>query len=330
MNINFQTNNYNNIQYKYRNRQHNNLMYNNQQSFTSNPIKSSLLDPLRKAHDKSVEFIAEKYTAKIYTSKLAKWLADKTDKLSSVVDHMQVIGSTIISAMYMLRTYQNKELSKDKDSRNTLILNQGATFLLSTSLGYVLDSRLDNIWEKFTQNYTSRRLKDDTFKTKITNINKEIIKETEQRLGKSIKDIPKKQRPAGITTLTYLEKLLAIQDLKTFDDFELIKNTDVKNVDNLKDVKSIVQDLKNPKDFHIVKKIIKEEGLETLDDIKRLKASTTISHALVKNIRGMGVLKKLAVFGTVYRFLGPVAVTPLANYVGGILAKHNANTKKAA
>ena len=33
---------------------------------------------------------------------------------------------------------------------------------------------------------------------------------------------------------------------------------------------------------------------------------------LAKQIKGMGVLKKLFIFGTIYRFISPVAVTPLS------------------
>ena len=33
-------------------------------------------------------------------------------------------------------------------------------------------------------------------------------------------------------------------------------------------------------------------------------------------LKGMGVLQKLIVFGTIYRFISPVAVTPLANWIG--------------
>ena len=37
---------------------------------------------------------------------------------------------------------------------------------------------------------------------------------------------------------------------------------------------------------------------------------------LTKQIDGMGVLKKLFVFTTIYRFIAPVAVTPVANWIG--------------
>jgi len=41
-------------------------------------------------------------------------------------------------------------------------------------------------------------------------------------------------------------------------------------------------------------------------------------------------LKKIMVFGTVYRFLGPVAVTPIANWIGNNLLHRNNETKKSA
>ena len=47
-------------------------------------------------------------------------------------------------------------------------------------------------------------------------------------------------------------------------------------------------------------------------------------------IRGMGVLKKLLVFGTVYRFLSPVAVTPLASMIGNWMISSSKNKEKAA
>src|SRR5574344_2925245 len=53
---------------------------------------------------------------------------------------------------------------------------------------------------------------------------------------------------------------------------------------------------------------------------------------LEKRLRGMGVLKKLIVFGTIYRFISPVLVTPIANVVGDKLInlknKTTNNTKK--
>ncbi len=257
MNVSLQTNNFNPQYRKYNN--------NRQQTFTGIEIpgSSKLLNPVKNLVNAATSKVAEQYTARIYTSKAAEWLAGRTEKLSSVVDHMQVIGSVIISGMYMLRTLQNKELSKDKDGRNTLIINQGLTFGLATASGYFLDSKLDNIWEKFTQKYAARQLNDDKFVNKISDMNKSIIEKAETEFGKPFKKLTKKQKPKLVTALKYLE-------------------------DNL--------------------------------------PSSTVT----TRVRGMGVLKKLAVFGTVYRFLGPVAVTPVANWIGNKLAANQKAKKEAA
>ncbi len=40
---------------------------------------------------------------------------------------------------------------------------------------------------------------------------------------------------------------------------------------------------------------------------------------LANKIKGLNVLKSLIIFGSVYRFIGPVAVTPVANWIGNSL-----------
>ena len=254
MNVSLQTNNFNPQYRKYNNKQ---------QSFTGMdlPRTSKLLSPINNLVDKATSKVAEQYTARIYTSKAAEWLAGRTEKLSSVVDHMQVMGSVIISGMYMLQTLRNQKL--DDDRKQTLAVNQGLTFALSTAGGYVLDSKLDNLWENFTQKYAARQLNDEGFVNKIAEANKKIIEKAEAEFGVPFKKIPKKQKPKLVTALSYLNENLP-------------------------------------------------------------------GSQIISKVRGMGVLKKLAVFGTVYRFIGPVAVTPFANMIGNKLAEAKANRKEAA
>lgn len=273
MNITLNTNNFN-TQYSQYNRAgqkktpayYNNNNYNH--SFTGiNPIdalptKSKFLgkfkDAIKGGFDKFTTGIARFYTTKLYTSPFALWLAKHTDKLSGVVDHMQVAGSVIISGMYMLKTLNNDDF--DEDRKKTLAVNQGLTFAVSTFGSYLIDSKLDNIWEKFTQRYASKQLGDSKLSEKIAKLNEPIIKEAEKKFGKPWKKLSKRQKPKLIDTLKYIED----------------------NVPNT--------------------------GIES-------------------KIRGMGVLKKLLVFGTVYRFISPVAVTPFASMISN---KFFAKSKKSA
>lgn len=267
MNITLQTNNFNS-QYKFNNANNNRKVnkpfaYSSKPAFTGIeeiPAKSNLLNPFKRMFNSLTNWIADKYTTKLYTSKVAKFLSNHTEKLDSVVDHMQVMGSVIISGMYMTETLRNKQL--DEDRRRTLAVNQGLTFLLSTIGSYTIDRSIDSWWEKVTAKYAQKQTGDNKILEKITNINNEIIKAAEAKHNKQWKQIPKKQRPKLMTTLNYIE--------------ENLPNT-----------------------------------------------------TLESKLRGMGVLKKLIVFGTVYRFLAPVAVTPFATWVGNKLAAQKQAKKKA-
>ena len=242
------------------------------QSFTGlkNPVdaipqKSKFLAKFRGQMDKMFESfttgIAKFYTTKLYTSPVAKWLANHTEKLSGVVDHMQVLGSVIISGMYMLKTLGSEDL--DKDRRQTLAINQGLTFGVSTLGSYLIDSSLDSWWEKVTQKYAAKQIGDNKLPDKIAKLNENIIHDAEVKFQKAWKNLGKRQRPKLVDTLSYIE--------------DHVPNT----------------------------------GIES-------------------KIRGMGVLKKLLVFGTVYRFLSPVAVTPLASMIGNWMISSSKNKEKAA
>ena len=249
MNVTFQTNNFSSQyanQYSNKNNRLKSGISYNKPAFTGEipiPKKSKLLAPFHKGMDKFTTWLSDNYTSKLYTSKIAQVLAKKTDKLNSVVDHMQVMGSIIISGMYMTQTLKNKQL--DEDRRRTLAINQGLTFALSTIGSYTIDNMLDSKWERLTAKYAQKQTGDSSFIEKLAQHNKE--------------------------------------------------------------------------------KLAKFKATSVLDYI----AQTTQDKGLESRLRGMGVLKKLVVFGTVYRFLAPVAVTPFATMIGNKLVHAKNNAKQA-
>lgn len=234
----------------------------NQQAFTGNievPLKSKLLSPFTKGMDKFTTWLSNAYTEKLYTSKAAKFLAKKTDNLKSVVDHMQVIGSVIISGMYMIQTLRNKQM--DDDRKRTLAINQGLTFALSTLGSYTIDGLLDKKWEKLTAKYAQKETGDNTIWQKLEDLNAKNLAKFEKDKAAGIIEKSEKFRPTSV--LDY------------------------------------------------VTKNIKDSDLEA-------------------RLKGMSVLKKLVVFGTVYRFVAPVAVTPFASWIGNkIVAKKNEKAENA-
>lgn len=237
MKVTLQTNNYKN-----------NVRDNNRQTFGAKlPEKSKFLAPYYKFVDKSTNKIAKYYTAKLYESPLSAFLAKHTEKLKSVVDHMQVAGSIVISGMYMSQTLRNNQL--DPQKRKTLAINQGLTFIVSTILSYIIDQRLDNNWEKLTRRYAAVNLETD-----VDTLNKKI-------------------------------ELWNIENKKKFD------------------AKVLIGDIGKDEKFR---------AGQIADYVEKTMKNTS----LAKELKGMGVLKKLLVFGTIYRFISPVAVTPIANWIG--------------
>jgi hypothetical protein len=263
MNITLQTNNYGSTRQYLNNskrlNQSKSYLYNSQPTFggiEEIPTKSKLLDPLKKMYSNFTYAIGRNYTLKLYTSPAAKFLAKHIENLKGVVDHMQVMGSVIISGMYMRQTLTNKDF--DNDRKRTLAINQGLTFALSTLGSYFIDSSLDKKWERITAKYVEKKTGDKDFSKKLNELNNSIIAKAEQEQGVSFKKMPKEMKPKLYTVIDYIEEHM-------------------------------------PDD--------KLEG----------------------HIKGMGILKKLIVFGTIYRFVSPVLVTPIATWIGNNLC----NSKKA-
>lgn len=274
MNITLQTTNLN-PQYKNSHIAYNKQNYsNNKPSFGMKvPEGSAFLKPWEKFVDKSTDMIAKYYTANLYQSPITKFTSKIADKLNGVVDHMQVIGSIIISGMYMNQTLRNDNLEPDK--RKTLAINQGLTFLLSTFLSYLIDDAIKEKWEKLTRKYTVANLE----------------------LGKH-ENLSKQERKK-----LYAEKLKELN--KNISDWNIARKADftakVKSGDLAADSKFKIGNVAD----YIAKKM-PESNLSTM-------------------LKGMGVLQKLIVFGTIYRFISPVAVTPIANIIGNAI-----NNKKEA
>ena len=232
------------------------------------PQKSAFLNPLTKGFDKLTDGIAKYYTGPLYSSKITNWLANRND-VGRIVDHMQAIGSYVISGMYMLQTIRNKDM--DEDRRRTLAINQGLTLVASTAIAYLVSERLVGPWNK----HVSMKYAANKRGISVEQLEKEL--EAHRAKNKKI----------------YTEKHPEDVELKKF---------------------------KKPNLIHYVEKGLKNENL-------------------AGKLKGLDVLKSLIIFGSVYRFFGPVAVTPVATWIGNQLtgaakkvkeSKQEANAEQVA
>ena len=216
------------------------------------PTKSAFLNPFRKSFDKLTDGIAKYYYGPLVSSKITHWLSHRND-IGRIVDHMQAIGSYVISGMYMLQTIRNKDM--DEDRRRTLAINQGLTLVASTAIAYLVSERLVGPWNKHVS-----------------------MKYAANKRGISVEQLEKDLK-------AHQEKIKKIYTDKHPEDIELKK-------------------FKKPNLVHYL-----EEGVKNGD--------------LAKKLKGLDVLKSLIIFGSVYRFFGPVAVTPVATWIGNMITGAN-------
>ena len=280
MNVTLQTANfkpkYNNYTSTQKNNYHTNTNPNVNPSFgTRLPGLSAFLKPWKKFVDKSTDMIAKYYTANLYQSPITKATSKIADKLNGVVDHMQVIGSVIISGMYMNQTLHNDKL--DTKKRKTLAINQGLTFVASTLLSYLIDDAIKEKWEKLTRKYAVANLELGKHASLSKSERKQLYTQKLKELNKNIEEWNKKRK--------------------------LDFNAKIKSGDLAADSKFKMGNVAD----YIAKKM-PESKLSTM-------------------LKGMGVLQKLLVFGTIYRFISPVAVTPIANWIGNTLLNKSDNKK---
>ena len=108
-----------------------------------------------KGYDKLTEWIARNYFVRFYNSKFAKNFLEKTKgpKWNNMTTHMSVIGSTLISGMYVFRTLTNDKL--DEKKRKTLAINDALTWGVSTAGMYLADAKLAKWWENVTTRFAA-------------------------------------------------------------------------------------------------------------------------------------------------------------------------------
>lgn len=145
--------------------------------------ESSLFKPITDAYEKMTDSIADKFTSRFVDSKPLNWLADKLKNSNNLFQHCLTIGSVITSGLYMQRTLTNKEL--DKDRKNTLAVNQGLTFAVSTVGAYALDKYVKGWWDNVTARFAGHLLGDNKFYSDYLANKAAVIKENKELLAAS-------------------------------------------------------------------------------------------------------------------------------------------------
>lgn len=124
-------------------------------------LKKYIKEPYRKYIGKPVEEKISDFFEFLVKTNAADNIIKWTEKHPNIKDklfaHLIVLGSTILSGFYVIKTLNNDKLEEKK--RKTLAINQASVYVLSTIMAYTFDIALGN--------------KTKAIQTKFEKINKE-------------------------------------------------------------------------------------------------------------------------------------------------------------
>ncbi len=249
---------------------------------------SKFFEPFTKMFGKTSEWLCKTVAKPVLGSrwfgKFAEVVRNSGDRL---FQHCLTVGSVITSGLYMQRTLTNDKL--DKDRKQTLAVNQFLTLGVSTAGAYLLDDYLKEWWENVSARYVGLRVADSNFDKDFKDTNKAI-----SAINKNLKSNP------TVDLDNLIEQIKTERNLSD-DSYNLLKDTvkgakkaALEDGDKLKKIKPV-------KLNKFIEKMVKKGRIAQLPD------------KLSKQLKGLGFLRSMIVFGFVYRYFVPVAVTKPAN-----------------
>lgn len=255
-------------------------------------------------YNKATDWLSSHFAKHVLDNKYFGQFANKLKNTDKLFQHSLTVGSAITSGLYMQRTLTNKDM--DKDRKKTLAVNQGLTFLVATAGAYTLDKYLNNWWENVSAKYVQLQTNDAGFAKDFKDIRTSI-----DRINKGLK----KDKNADVFKLAEDAKKDLKMNQGAIDILDGTLNKAVKESENGK-----VKSVSNMRLDAFIRKLVKAERLKPL------------AEETSKKIKGIGLLKSMLVFGFVYRYFVPVAVTKPANILCEkyLARKKNQNTDKKA
>lgn len=274
----------------------NQYQYNTRKVENNNLVRKQSTPAFGGMTDVVVEPLSNLYDKVASTQGFQKFIT-KFSRTSSF-KHLMFAESCFLSSFYMINTLRNKKIKKEQKPQ--MLINDTLTLGVSSAGAYVLDGLITKGVDKLTNSYFTQnqdfyiqRAKDIT-----GNLGKEAI------LG-DICNAAQDASEKGIKKVTdtigeQLKKITAEKgkELKAFQ-ISPEKLTEIQN-----GVADAIRNNKGDVDK------VKETATGLIDDVYNKLGGKIEAD---KIIPGINKLKTVVAFGLIYRYLGPVLVTPLAN-----------------
>lgn len=224
---------------------------------------------------------------------LFRKLATNLSKSDRTFTMLMIAESVLLSSFYMLNTLRNDKI--DKKQKPQMLINDAMVLGVSAAGSWFLDDKVTNVFNKMADKYFAKPATQEFYKglgreaadaakaELMTTVESGKADDVAKKIGEHLKGLVGKEgnlKPFEISE----EQLQGLQKKAS----SIVK----KNVGNAEKAKS--------------------QLAGCLDDVYEAMAAKKEAN---KIIPGINKLKTLVVFGIIYRYLGPVVVTPLANKI---------------
>ena len=212
--------------------------------------------------------------------------------------HLMVAESCFLSGFYMINTLRNKKIKKEQKPQ--MIINDALTLGVSTAGAYLLDDKVTKVVDTLSNNYfiknqdfyISKAKESAKNMAQKTGIMDDIFNAAKEASDDGISAVTKKigEQLSGIVTKGDKAKAFQISPDKLKEVQDGVSNAIKSNKGNMEGAKKAAAGL--------------------VDDVYDKLAGKVEADKIVP---GINKIKTLVIFGIIYRYLGPVVVTPIAN-----------------
>ncbi len=242
--------------------------------------------------------------------KFIKWFSNSNKSFT----HLMVAESCFLSGFYMINTLRNKKIKKEQKPQ--MLINDALTLGVSTAGAYLLDGKITNFVSKAAEKYFVNHK--DFYSKLGAKIKETASEDLTRKVADAVKETDSAKLKAGIENVAQFagEQLKGIVGkeghLKAFqitpDKLSEVQ-TSIKNAvaTNAGDVQKAAEAVKN-----------------ATDDVFNSLAARAEAN---KILPGINKLKTIVIFGIIYRYLGPVVITPIANKISAKFFDKKKETK---
>jgi hypothetical protein len=276
-------------------------------SFSSNGIKDRVVKGLTGFY----EGVAKKEGMQKFLHNFSK--SDKTFTLLLVAE------SAFLSSFYMINTLRNKKIKKEQKPQ--MLINDALTWGVSTAGACLLEGKIGNLVnngaEKYFANHSDfyTQLGQKAQETLTSTPTSELLGKVGEAASKTGEELSK-----GIKDVTSMigQHLKGI--VNTGNKFKAFNITPEK----LQQVQTSVSEAVTSNAGNAA--AAKDKVKEIVSDVYTSSAARAQAD---KVLPGINKLKTLVIFGIIYRYLGPVVITPIANKLSSkLMAKNNKTEEK--